>query len=250
MTGLLLLSLLPALASARFGVAGGRVDVTPDFDYAPVAFAVQAINDKFLRDGDTAPRQLAEIVSAQSQVVAGQKLYLTLRLTGAELDDYCKVDVWFRAWLNNTDRLIITSGPTCSKTRSRRELLGGISNPNYLKNSLDKEVFDALNFAVCAINDASNDLFFSKLGDTSGVTYTQQVTSGMTYRFYKVPLLTSSCRKQANSCQETDLSTCEVSDNARTTVCTLTVQSQPWLTPAYTLSENNCKKMRFPNKGM
>lgn len=84
--------------------------------------------------------------------------------------------MWFRAWLNNTDRLIITSGPTCSKTRSRRELLGGISNPNYLKNSLDKEVFDALNFAVCAINDASNDLFFSKLGDTSGVTYTQQVT--------------------------------------------------------------------------
>lgn len=68
MTGLLLLSLLPALASARFGVPGGRVDVTPDFDYAPVAFAVQAINDKFLRDGDTAPRQLAEIVSAQSQV--------------------------------------------------------------------------------------------------------------------------------------------------------------------------------------
>ncbi|XP_025104221.1 uncharacterized protein LOC112570149 [Pomacea canaliculata] len=249
MNVLLLLSLLPALASGRVGLVGGKTDVTVEPTYQPVVFAVQAINNLFRAKGDTTLRQLAEIISAQSQVVEGEKLYLTLRLVGAPQDDYCTVDVWYRVWLRDANRLIVTGGPTCSTRGSRRrtpggvssrQIPGGVSRPVALGSNPDREVLNALNFAVCAVNDASNDVVFSVLGDTSRVTYTQQVTSGLTYRFYNVPLVTSSCWKEANSCQRTNLWACTVSANPRTTTCDLTVQSQPWLTPAYTLTDKRC----------
>ncbi|PVD26238.1 hypothetical protein C0Q70_13908 [Pomacea canaliculata] len=238
MTGLLLI-LLPAMAAPLFlggGVAYTYLRLTDE----PVVFAVQAINEQFKAKGDTTPRQLAEIVDANEQVVAGEKFYLTLRLTGDEQDDYCKVEVWFSEWLTGADRLVIVDGPSCSKSLSRRQLDGGISDPIVLGTSPDREVTAALNFAVCAFNDRCNCASLSVLGDTSRVTYTQQVTSGTTYRFYKVPLLTSSCTKQANSCRDTDLSTCAVSSDATTTTCDLTVQYQPWRTLAYTLPTMTC----------
>ncbi|PVD26239.1 hypothetical protein C0Q70_13909 [Pomacea canaliculata] len=84
MTTLLLLSILAALASAQLGLPGGKVTVTVEPTAEPVVFAVQAINNQFKTNGDATPRELAEIISAQSQVVAGQLLYLNLRLTGAQ----------------------------------------------------------------------------------------------------------------------------------------------------------------------
>lgn len=68
MTTLLLLSILAALASAQLGLPGGKVTVTVEPTAEPVVFAVQAINNQFKTNGDATPRELAEIISAQSQV--------------------------------------------------------------------------------------------------------------------------------------------------------------------------------------
>lgn len=236
---LLLLCLLPVVAEAM--LAGGIANSTVDPNSEPVSYAVSMINNYFRANGDPAVRRLAEIVNARSQVVNGEKLYLTLRLTGdPKGDDFCKVEVWYRSWIKDASGLVLTKIPECSKSPIRRPLLGRPSTRKVLGTSPAKEVADALNFAVCAVNTASNDMFLSVLGDSSGVTYTQQMTAGTTYRFYSVPLLTSSCTKTATSCPQTDLSACAVSDNARTTTCDLVVQSQPWQDPVYSLTEMKC----------
>lgn len=91
-------------------------------------------------------------------------------------DDFCKVEVWYRSWIKDASGLVLTKIPECSKSPIRRPLLGRPSTRKVLGTSPAKEVADALNFAVCAVNTASNDMFLSVLGDSSGVTYTQQVT--------------------------------------------------------------------------
>ena len=92
-------------------------------------------------------------------------------------DYYCDVTVWYRGWLQGSERLQVTDGPTCTKHQASARALGGrvggVSQPKPL--GTDDIVLNALNFAVCADNDRSNNLFATVLGDTSGVTYTEQV---------------------------------------------------------------------------
>ena len=86
--------------------------------------------------------------------------------------------VWYRSWLKGEERLQVTDGPTCTQHQPSARALGGmpggVSDPKPL-GSAEDVVLQALNFAVCAANDRSNDMFFAILGDTSGVTYTEQV---------------------------------------------------------------------------
>ncbi|MCI3732286.1 cystatin domain-containing protein, partial [Escherichia coli] len=237
---LLIACLLPCVVLSQ--IPGGITDTNVLPTDEPVVFAVQAVNDYFATNGDTDQRTLVEVVHARSQVVAGEKLYLTLHLTGAPTDDYCDVTVWFRAWIQDpAERLIVTDGPTCSKTapaRRRRQVVGGESE-RHTYSTAPQEVVDALNFAVCALNDRSNAMFLSTLGDTSSVEYTTQVTSGVTYRFYNVPLAETSCRKESR-CVLTDLNACNVRVGGMTQTCQFVVQWQAWMTPAYTLTSFSC----------
>ena len=86
--------------------------------------------------------------------------------------------VWYRDWLQAPERLQVTDGPTCTKHQASARALGGraggVSQPKPLGTDNDM-VLNALNFAVCADNDRSNNIFATVLGDTSGVTYTEQV---------------------------------------------------------------------------
>lgn len=82
--------------------------------------------------------------------------------------------VWFRAWLDGPDRLLVVEGPTCTKHQPSARALGSVSDPKPLA-SAENVVLRALNFAVCAANDRSNNMFAAVLGDTSGATYTEQV---------------------------------------------------------------------------
>lgn len=54
----------------------------------------------------------------------------TLRFStrGVIQDDYCTVEVWYRVWLRDANRLIVTGGPTCSTRGSRRQTPGGVSS--------------------------------------------------------------------------------------------------------------------------
>jgi len=239
----LILALLPAVALGQ--LAGGITDTTVSPTYEPVVFAVKAVNEHLAKtSGDhTHDLGLLEVVHARTQVVAGQKLYLTLHLTG---DYYCDVNVWYRSWLTGADRLIITDGPTCTQhkasARALGGMMGGVSDPKPLPGSGDAEhasVLKALDFAACAMNDRINSMFFSTLGDTSGITYTEQVTSGMTYRFQNVPMLPTSCRNQG--CANVDLTSCNVNvHNGQSMTCSFTVQYQAWMPTQFSLSDVSC----------
>lgn len=236
-----ILALLPAVALCQIGLSGGITDTTVSATYEPVEFAVKAINQQFSKSsGGTAPQlNLVEVVHARTQVVAGEKLYLTLHLTG---DYYCDVNVWYRAWLQGDERLIITDGPTCSQHQpAKRARVGGIGDPKPLPDSGDAEgaaIVKALEFAACSLNDRMNSIFSSVLGDTSAVTYTSQVTAGLTLRFKNVPMVSTNCRNQG--CAGLDLQACPADVHGLKQTCSFTVQYQSWMTPKYTLLDFAC----------
>nr|KAG5712863.1 hypothetical protein BaRGS_007460 [Batillaria attramentaria] len=151
----------------------------------------------------------------------------------------CNVTVWYRAWLDNDEKLQVTDGPTCAKVMVKRQL-GGVSQPSSLDHA-PKEVIDALDFAACALNDRSNAMFLSVVGDKSGITYTHQVTSGMTFVFSNVPMVETQCRKSGACADTQNLDACAVKDHGgMSQTCEVTVQWQAWMTPAYTLSKTSC----------
>lgn len=239
---LFLVAFLPAVAFGQF-IAGGISETTVQATDEPVVFAVKAINDKFAaNNGHPSNLALREIVKARTQVVNGQNLYLTLHMDG---DFYCDVTVWYRAYLQTSDRLQVTDGPTCTKHQSATRVLGspmagGVSQQMPVDGSdVPKEVLGALDFATCSFNDRSNNMFAMKMAGTAGVTYTQQVTAGMTYTFYNVPMVSTHCHNEG--CSNLDLTQCNANvHEQQTTVCTFTVQSAPWLNPPISLSHMEC----------
>eukprot|EP00745_Piridium_sociabile_P041026 TRINITY_DN80172_c0_g1_i1.p1 TRINITY_DN80172_c0_g1~~TRINITY_DN80172_c0_g1_i1.p1 ORF type:complete len:244 (-),score=51.09 TRINITY_DN80172_c0_g1_i1:293-1024(-) len=239
-----LLALLPAVALGQ--LAGGVTDTTVAGDYEPVQFAVKAINQHLTTStgGLTHDLSLVEVVHAKTQVVAGQKLYLTLHLTG---DYFCDVNVWYRSWLQGQERLIITDGPTCTQRHGHASArvggrTGGVSQAKPLPNSGDHanaHVLDAMNFAACHMNDRINFMFSSVVGDSSGVTYTQQLTAGMTYRFSNVPMVSTHCRNQG--CDGLDLTACPANVHGQTLTCQFAVQYQAWMPTKFTLIDVTCQ---------
>ncbi|XP_076442589.1 uncharacterized protein LOC143281302 [Babylonia areolata] len=257
----LVLALLPAMAvGSLLMMPGETTDSTVSATYEPVVFAVKAINQQFARsNGWSEELSLVKIVRARKQVVAGELLSLTLQLTGANL---CELTVWHRPWLQDPRRSIITAGPTCERKKlltssgqgagssrgaARRLLpggaIGGVSDPQPLPGKWQAghaAVRGALSFAACAINDRSNSLFATAMAHTQGVTYTKQLTSGMTYRFYNVPMVTTDCRYEG--CAKLDLSACSdrVRSGQQTKKCNFEVQYQAWMAPQFTLIDTTC----------
>ena len=88
--------------------------------------------------------------------------------------------VWFRDWLQGDERLQVTDGPTCRKHLAVPRA-GAVSEARPLpvqsavSGTEESVVHKALDYAICAYNAMVNDAFASKLGDTAGVTFTQQV---------------------------------------------------------------------------
>jgi len=232
----LLMLMLPCLAWAQ--VPGGvhDVDVKPTDEF--VQFAAHAAAMQLVQDGlvdADANTALVEIVKSQEQVVAGWKYMLTLRLAGGYL---CDVTVWYRDWLQGAERLQVLAGPTCQAAPAKRS--GEVSGKKPLDSS-NGMLMDVLGFAACAYNDMSNNFLNVVLGETSGITFTTQVTSGMTYRFYNVPLTETSCSKsEVTGCSHQDYSSCKATANGQTYTCALTVQSQPWMNPPLTLTNIQC----------
>lgn len=251
--------LLPAVASGRF-VAGGINNTVVSPTHEAVVFAVQAINEQFASNNGGSSSSpgldLVKILQARTQVVSGQLLYLRLQLTG---DYVCDVTVWYRIWLQDSRRLQISSGPSCTRKpgngngnsggasgvgRGQEEdgsLLGGISElqplPQPGANGYD-DVWQALEFAACAANDRNNQQFAVTLAHTFGVNFSQQVTAGLTYRFKNVPLVSTHCENQG--CGNLDLARCPANTQSQITKCNMQVQFQAWMSPQYQLTDLEC----------
>jgi len=234
---LFLVALLPAVALCQLG---GGISETTQVPDAALDFAMTSINDKFAatNGGHSQNLKLVNVAKSSSQVVNGMNYFLTLHVTG---DMVCDVTVWYRAYMTTPEALQLTAGPTCRPLNMPAApmgmMVGGQSAPKAL-DTTDATVMDALSFAACAYNDRSNAMFASFLGETSSVTFTSQVTSGMTYRFHQVPIMETEC--QNSGCNMTMLTACPTKTNGMKSTCSFTVQSQPWMTPAMTLTNMMC----------
>jgi len=236
-----LVALLPAVALAQLGMPGGIQETQVSVTDEPVRFAVGAINDMMAQNnGGNAPLlQLVEVVKAKTQVVAGQKLFLTLHLTS---DYYCDVTVWYQAWNETGNRCKVTDGPTCTRKPqpdTRQLLAGGVSAGHSIDENTADEIMNALNFAACAYNDRSNAMFNAMITDTSRITYTQQVVAGMKYQFRNVPMGETTCQK-SGACSADLLSSCQANVKGMSQTCSFTVVWANWQTPKYSLTDMAC----------
>ncbi|KAL8568261.1 hypothetical protein ACOMHN_040834 [Nucella lapillus] len=244
---------------------GGIVDTRVSPGHEAVVFAVQAINDQFSSGSASPPLQLVEVVRARSQVVSGQLLYLTLLVRGNQ-DFFCDVIVWSRPWLANPDRLRIREAPSCRRSQiadnnsgqnqagiygqpgyAARQpigsgLPGGISDARPVpgQSQYDPEgIRDALAFAACAANDRVNTAFAITVAhEIIGATFTKQVTSGLTYRFYSVPMSATTCRNVG--CARLNLSSCLPAPGAQLRRCNFQVQLPASRRPQYQLINVDC----------
>lgn len=222
------------------GMPGGVMETELEEDYEPVVYAVQQINAMFAARGDSRQRELEEIVEAQTQVVAGQKLYLTLHVSGGDEHEYCYIEVVFAAWFEPNDphgeRLRVVRGPECSTsppTEAPMIMPGG----EYPIHDLSDDVLAALSFAEEEYNRQSDHAnVFHLAADPSDLTITGQTILGYRYRFYDVPLHETECVKRRGTTQ----SSCQEKEDGMEDTCTLTVWDQPWENPRFSLEAMDC----------
>ncbi|XP_059143279.1 cystatin-C-like [Physella acuta] len=199
-----------------------------------VQFAVQAINSFYQKNGDNAARTLVNIVSAFTQVVQGELLHLNLTVTTGQQNELCVVKVWSRPWLPEPEGLKTSVDPVCTPlaqpTTKKPVLVGGERTIDLQSDEVKK----ALSFAVKTINNQTNSLYWKKYTGISKVT--AQIVSGVSYRFYGVRLAPTDCVKSSIISDH-----CRVASNARSQQCDFKVWSQPWLKPAYKLTDLKCK---------
>jgi len=236
----MLLALLPAVALAQFGMPGGVTETQVAMDYEPVVYAVGAVNAQMTQNngGHASNLQLVQIVKAKTQVVSGQKLFLTLKLTS---DYYCDVTVWYQSWNATGNRCTVTDGPTCSRKPATRQLLaGGVSTEHSIDENTEDSIMNALNFAACSYNARSNAMFNFMITDSSKITYTKQVVAGMKYQFRNVPMGETLCQKQGACDHANLLANCQANTKGMTETCSFTVVWASWQTPQYTLTNMQC----------
>jgi len=231
---LLVLACLPLVLHAAF-LAGGTSSTpltdlpTEVVDFANVQFsAFQSSNDFITLIGSTDQVDTTKITKATSQVVAGALYNLTFDvMTLGQRHMECNVAVWYRVWLTGDDKMQVSGKPGCKDLATKRQLLaGGVTNAD----AHSAEVLGALAFAVKEMNSRENNMYYRK--QTGDFTVTKQVVAGMRYEFSGVQMANTDCTKSQSN---PDLDSCNISANANTQTCKLTVIHQAWATPEYQL---------------
>jgi len=226
-TSFLAIALLPLAASALTLRAGS---VTPAnlTDSDPVVnFAFGKIMEFNAQRGIVDPAGF-QLTSATQQVVAGALYNLTFDvMTLGQRHMECNVAVWYRVWLTGDDKMQVSGKPGCKDLATKRQLLaGGVTNADVHS----AEVLGALAFAVKEMNSRENNMYYRK--QTGDFTVTKQVVAGMRYEFSGVQMANTDCTKSQSN---PDLDSCNISANANTQTCKLTVIHQAWATPEYQL---------------
>ncbi|RUS89655.1 hypothetical protein EGW08_002576 [Elysia chlorotica] len=236
MLGLLSATLLLSLAGqASMQLAGGLSDVKLAIDDPNVQFAVTAINTYYSKLGDAEARTLVDVVSAQSQVVAGTLYHLVLKLKTSSQVELCKVEVWSRPWLSGDEAIQVTKDPSC-KMHIDATQAPKITGGSVVVDSGNPEVQKALMFATDSLNKMENSLYYRTPVKIEEVK--SQVVSGMAYHFRGVQMAATTCLKSSGA---VDLSSCALASPADTRVCDFDVWWQSWEAVPYKLTNYKCQ---------
>ncbi|GFN97056.1 cystatin [Plakobranchus ocellatus] len=237
--GLLTVTLLLPLATQAATLAGGISDTTLDMKDPIVQFASKAINTYYTMLGDSEPRTLVDIVSAQSQVVAGTLYHLVLRVKTMNQEELCKVEVWSRPWLSGDDATQVTKDPVCKMAPMDKSSMAPIiTGGSVMTDIKNEDVQKALKFAVDSMNAQENFMYLRKPVKVEEVK--SQVVSGMAYHFRGVHMAATTCLKNTQS-MPMDLASCPAIDPADIRVCDFDIWWQSWMTPEYKLTSMQCQ---------
>ncbi|XP_051000894.1 cystatin 10-like [Acomys russatus] len=117
--------------------------------------------------------------------------------------------------------LVLAASPTASTDAEFNQAVVGGVEPADPK---DKEVQDAVNFAVRTYNDMNNDLYLSR--PIRVMSASQQVVAGMNY-YLKIKLGRTVCTKD-----QSDVADCpfyKQLDQQKSVICNFQINTIPWL---------------------
>jgi hypothetical protein len=174
---------------------------------------------------------LVEVVSAQSQVVAGVNYFLKIRMKQASCRrncpiERCELEIYEKKWQNFRN----LTNFECVKVIKQQRL--GALTEIPLTNEL---ALQALDFAIARINQETNDLFQHKLVKLNKAF--KQVVAGFKYVF-DFSIGRTTCTK--NDLGQVNLKTCPLQENAKVKNCTAEIWDQPWLDRRYKMMNQNC----------
>ncbi|KAH9512420.1 hypothetical protein Btru_039507 [Bulinus truncatus] len=196
-----------------------------------VQFAVKAINEYYVKQGDTTERKFLAVLQSESQTSSGTHYQFTLRVSDGSQNEICEVDVLSRPWLSGDEATQTTKDPVCTPEVQGKRLLPGGESAIDIN---DPDVQKALDFAVSRLNAMENYMFLRKVVQVSHVT--SQVVAGISYHFTGVQMAATTCDKMSTH----QLSSCQVADGADVKTCEFKVWWQSWSTPEYQLSDFHC----------
>lgn len=175
---------------------------------------------------------LIEVVSAQSQVVAGINYNIRIRMKergckrGCDVE-MCDLQVYERKW----DDFRELSNFNCTLTKRKQQLLGAkVEIP-----VTNEQALQAVDFSLARLNQESNDLFKSKLIKLNKAM--RQVVAGVKY-VLEFTISPTTCTK--NDVEQLDLKTCPVQKNAKQKNCVVEVWDQSWMDRRYKMLNSNC----------
>lgn len=171
------------------------------------------------------------IVSAKSQVVAGAKYYIKIRMNNANCKQSCVVEecdlvIVERVWENYVN----LNDYTCRKiSENNKAILLGQEKEVEMNSNAQA----ALDHIMEKFNAETNSIFLHKVKAVTKVK--KQLVGGNLYSF-EFQVGATSCDKQS-----TELENCAVAADANLLICDATVLDRVWMNNRYLKPTFNCK---------
>lgn len=187
------------------------------------------------------------VISAQSQVVAGIKYYIDIKMNDANCRKLCAVEkcqlvIWERGWEN----FINLTSFNCETNTEENQLMGLYANPENAnkgiqvgevkKTEIDESSQAALDRIVTELNAQINSNYVHKL--TEVISVKKQMVAGFSYSF-EFSVGKTTCEKTPENLKSTE--SCEIQADTKPMTCTGSVWDRVWMPERYQNIDFTCQ---------
>ena len=181
-----------------------------------------------------------ETTDVRTQVVAGLNYFIKVKINEANCTDNCDIEeceltIWDKPWENFKNLTDFKCKKQAIRFGGRRKI-----SPS------NREAIKALHYAVFKMNQASNDLFYSKPVKVDKVF--KQIVNGIKYTIV-FKIAPTECKKNSETVlSHTELNECAASDvESKSMNCKVVVLDKPWLNESkdavrYNVMNQDCSK--------
>jgi len=173
-----------------------------------------------------------QVVSAESQIVAGVNYYIKVRMNDASCTQQCSIEecslvIWVKPWENFRNLTKFD----CNTAKPEGSLLVGASSDI----NLDDNSQAALDAVIARINRALGGDYYHKIKNM--LQSKRQIVAGNNYKF-EFTIAETNCKK---SDKLASLNDCVVSASAKPLKCSASVLDKAWTRVRYSNVRFNCK---------